>query len=289
MKELRYFKPKTWQEALELKAEYGAAMRVLAGGTDLMVQLREDAKRLECVTVLLDLSGVEGTKGIVMGEKNIRIGALTTHSELNYSPEIRKHAEFLAEAASTVGSEQIRNLGTVGGNICNASPAADTPSALMALNARLVVKSLRGERELPLAQAYVKSGVLALEEDEIVSSVVFDRIDGYCTAFIKVGRRKALAISRMNMAAALLVENGVIEDVRLVPGCVFATPCRVVQAEDFLKGKVPSREIFEACGDIVSQVMIEKTGVRWSTEYKKPVVEALTAQALCRAAGIEEE
>ncbi len=289
MKELRYFKPKTWQEALELKAEHGAAMRVLAGGTDLMVQLREEAKRLENVTMLLDLSGIDGVKDIEVGEKSICIGALTTHSELNYSPELREHAEFLSVAASTVGSEQIRNLGTVGGNICNASPAADTPSALMALDARLIVKSVRGERWLPLAEAYVKSGVLALEDDEIVSAVEFSRVDGYGTAFIKVGRRKALAISRMNMAVAILVKNGVIEDARIAPGCVFATPSRVAKAEEFLKGKAPSAELFEACGDIVSQVMIEKTGVRWSTEYKKPVVEALTAQALCHAAGIAEE
>ena len=289
MKELRYFKPKTWQEALTLKAEHGAAMRVLAGGTDLMVQLREESKRLENVTMLLDLSAIDGVKDIEVGEKSIRIGALTTHSALNYSPEIRKHVEFLAVAASTVGSEQIRNLGTVGGNICNASPAADTPSALMALDARLIVKSLHGDRSLPLVEAYVKSGVLALEDDEIVAAVEFDRIDGYSTAFIKVGRRKALAISRMNMAVALLMKEGVIEDARIAPGCVFATPGRVERAEAFLKGKTPSEELFEACGDIVSQVMIEKTGVRWSTEYKKPVVEALTAQALCRAAGIGEE
>lgn len=289
MKELRYFKPKTWQEALALKAEHGEKMRVLAGGTDILVQLREGAKRLENVTMLLDLSAIAGMADIEVGEKAIRIGALTTHSQLNDSPEIRKHAEFLSVAASTVGSEQIRNAGTVGGNICNASPAADTPSALIALDARLIVKSLRDERVLPLGEAYVKSGVLALEEDEIVSAVEFDRIDRYSTAFIKVGRRKALAISRMNMAAAILIENGVIEDARIAPGCVFATPGRVAKAEEFLKGKEPSLELFEACGDIVSQVMIEKTGIRWSTEYKKPVVEALTAQALCRAAGIGEE
>ncbi len=289
MKELRYFKPQTWQEALALKAEYGAKMRILAGGTDLMVQLRENSPRLEEVSMLLDLSGIEGTSGIEVGEKTIRIGALTTHSQLNYSPEVREHAAFLAVAASTVGSEQIRNVGTVGGNICNASPAADTPSALMALDARLVVKSLRGERSLPLGEAYIKSGVLALEDDEIVSHVEFDRIDGYSTAFIKVGRRKALAISRMNMAVALLVKGGLIEDARIAPGCVFATPGRVPQAEEYLKGKAPSLALFESCGDIVSQAMIEKTGVRWSTEYKKPVVEGLTAQALALAAGIDEE
>ena len=107
MKKLRYFKPETWQEALELKAEHGAKMRVLAGGTDIMVQLREGAKRLENVTMLLDLSNVEGISGIRVEEKIIRIGAMTTHSEMNYSPELRAHAEFLSVAASTVGSSKI--------------------------------------------------------------------------------------------------------------------------------------------------------------------------------------
>lgn len=289
MKPLKYYRPTTLDEALKLKAEHGNTMKVYAGGTDIMVQLREDSRRMADMESFLDLNAVPGLKRIELREKTIWIGALTTHSEVHYSPIIQEHAAFLSEACSTVGSEQIRNVGTIGGNICNASPAADSPSASVALDAILHVASVRGTRKLPIEEAYVKSGVLALEADEIVTAIEFPRIDEYKTAFIKLGRRKALAISRMNMACAMKVENGVIADCHLVPGCVFSTPCRVRRVEEFVIGKEPTQELFLEAGKIASEVMIEKTGVRWSTEYKQPVVEALTTQALCRAAGISEE
>lgn len=289
MKPLRYFRPATLDEALKLKAEHGASMKVYAGGTDIMVQLRENSRRMADMEAFLDLNALSELKGIELREKTIWIGALTTHSQVHYSPVILEHAAFLSEACSTVGSEQIRNVGTIGGNICNASPAADSPSPQVALNAMLHVASVRGTRLLPIEEAYVKSGVLALEPDEIVTAVEFDRIDDYSTAFIKLGRRKALAISRMNMACAMKLENGIIADCRLVPGCVFSTPCRVRRVEEFVTGKEPSMELFTEAGKLASEVMIERTGVRWSTEYKQPVVEALTTQALCRAAGISEE
>lgn len=289
MKQLRYYRPETLDEALKIKAAHGTAVKVYAGGTDIMVQLREDSRRMADMEAFLDLGKIPELKGIELRENTIWIGAMTTHSQVHYSPLIQKHAAFLSEACSTVGSEQIRNVGTIGGNICNASPAADSPSPMVALDSILHVASVRGTRQLPIEEAYVKSGVLALEPDEIVTGVEFARIDDYATSFIKLGRRKALAISRMNMACAMKLENGVITDCHLVPGCVFSTPCRVRRVEEYVIGKTPSRALFKEAGDLASEVMIERTGIRWSTEYKKPVVEALTEQALCRAAGIPEE
>lgn len=289
MQKLSYLKPQSLAEALDFLNQYGEKCKPYAGGTDLMVQLREEAPRLRGVEYLMDLGALEETRGIEVGEDLISIGTMTTHTQVNTSPVLRQHVPFLSEASSTVGSTQIRNNGTVGGNICNASPAADTLSPFVALNARLVVVSVNGTRRVALKDAFVKAGVLKLEPNEMVTRIEIDRIDDYTTAFIKLGRRKALAISRMNAAVALKLENGVIQAARIAPGCVFATPDRVERAEALIAGKTPSDELFTQAGLAVSEEMIARTGVRWSTEYKKPVIEALIRRALCRAAGLPED
>mgnify|MGYP000093846895 FL=1 len=237
----------------------------------------------------MDVQALPELRGIEVREDSIRIGAMTSHTEVNESEVLRKHVPFLSIASSTVGSTQIRNKGTVGGNICNASPAADTLSPFVALNARLVVVSVDGEREVMVKDAMEKAGKLKLAPHEMVTSILIDRIDDYSTAFIKLGRRKALAISRMNAAVALKLENGVIAAARIAPGCVFSTPDRVEKAEALIVGKAPSAALFEEAGKAVSEEMIARTGIRWSTEYKKPVIEALIQRALCRAAGLPED
>lgn len=289
MQKLSYLKPQTLKEALGYLKEYGEKVKPYAGGTDLMVQLREGSSRLKDVEYLMDVQALPELRGIKVREDSIRIGAMTSHTEVNESEVLRKHVPFLSIASSTVGSTQIRNKGTVGGNICNASPAADTLSPFVALNARLVVVSVDGEREVMVKDAMEKAGKLKLAPHEMVTSILIDRIDDYSTAFIKLGRRKALAISRMNAAVALKMENGVIAPARIAPGCVFSTPDRVEKAEALIVGKAPSAALFEEAGKAVSEEMIARTGIRWSTEYKKPVIEALIQRALCRAAGLPED
>ncbi len=287
MQTLQYFKPDSLQAALELMSQHAGNIKPYAGGTDLMVQLREGAKRLSSTAYMLDLGGLAELRGIQVQEKTISIGAMCSHTEVSRSPEILRHAPFLAAACATVGSPQIRNAGTVGGNICNGSPAADSLSPFVALDARLVIASKNGQRTALVKDIYEGANKVTLGGDEIVTRIEFDRIDDFQTAFIKLGRRKALAISRMNAAAAVkLDQNGNIAEVRLVPGCVFSTPQRVEKAEQFLLGKKPSNELFVECGKMVSDYMIECTGVRWSTEYKQPVVEALSQRALCEATSL---
>jgi carbon-monoxide dehydrogenase medium subunit/xanthine dehydrogenase FAD-binding subunit len=284
MQELSYHKPQSLGEAVALMAQYAGSIRPYAGGTDLMVQLREGAKRLKDTQHLMDLGAVPELKGIELLPDVIRIGAMTTHTEVNRSELLRKHAHMLSVASSTVGAEQIRNNGTIGGNICNGSPAADTLSPLVALNASIRLVSVRGERTLLVKDIYTGAGQVSLAPDELAICLEIPRIDGYGTSFIKLGRRKALAISRMNAAVALKIEGGVIREARIAPGCVFAVPDRVWEAEKALIGKAPSEELFYACGDMAAEQMIATTGVRWSTQYKQPVIKTLVKRALCEAA-----
>lgn len=280
MQKLSYYKPETLEEALRLLARHGGKMKPYAGGTDLLVQFREKASRLKDVEAVMDIAGMKECLGIEVYHERISVGAMTTHTQMSESPVIRQHAAFLAAAASTVGSPQIRNSGTVGGNICNGSPAADTLSPFVALDAQLVIKSAAGERRALVKDIYLGANKVSLGPGELVTRIEFDRIDEYKTAFIKLGRRKALAISRLNAAAAIRMKEGVITGARLVPGCVFAVPDRVTAAEEMLLGNAPSEELFVRCGQRVSEEMIARTGIRWSTEYKKPAIEALVERAL---------
>ena len=286
MQQLQYACPTTLDECLLLMKGAGAEAMPYAGGTDVMIHLRDRAACVQNIRLLVDLAKLEPLRGIRLENGMIHLGAMTTHAEAAHSTLLHEHAPFLAAAANTVGSQQIRNTGTIGGNVCNGSPAADTASPLTALYAEAVVRSASGTRKVPLPELYGRNGI-TLAPDELVTEFVFPSFAGWQTAFIKLGRRKALAISRMNVAAALELQNdGTISGARIAPGCVFRSPDRVREAEEHLIGKAPSRALFAEAGLISSEEMIRRTGVRWSTEYKKPVLEALVERALLQAAGL---
>jgi len=286
MQQLQYACPTTLDECLLLMKEAGAEAMPYAGGTDVMIHLRDRAACVQNIRLLVDLGKLEPLRGIRLENGTIHLGAMTTHAEAAHSDLLHEHAPFLAAAAATVGSQQIRNTGTIGGNVCNGSPAADTASPLTALYAEAVVWSASGTRNVPLPELYGRNGT-TLAPGELVTEFVFPSFAGWHTAFLKLGRRKALAISRMNVAAALeLQDDGTISGARIAPGCVFRSPDCVREAEEHLIGKAPSRLLFAEAGLLSSEKMIRRTGVRWSTEYKKPVLEALVERALLQAAGL---
>lgn len=288
MQSLQYKKPRSLDEALSLMSEHAGKIKPYAGGTDLMVQLRAGEKRAKEIEILLDCAGIVEMRGIEQKSGWIQIGAMTTHMELTQSELIQQNVKFLADAAATVGSPQIRNVATIGGNVLNGSPAADTVSPLAALDAVLIVHSKDGMRECPMGDTYCVTKEVRLAPDELVTKIVFPELKGYQTVFLKVGRRKALAISRLNVAVALKLERGVITGARIAPGCVFVVPERVERAEALLLNEQPERGLFEEVGKAVAEEMVRKTGVRWSTDYKKPVLTALTQRALMLAAGFSE-
>jgi len=286
MQQLQYACPTTLEECLLLMKEAGAEAMPYAGGTDVMIHLRDRAACVQNIRLLVDLGKLEPLRGIRLENGMIHLGAMTTHAEAAHSALLHEHAPFLAAAAAKVGSQQIRNTGTIGGNVCNGSPAADTASPLTALYAEAVVRSASGTRKISLPELYGRN-VTTLTPGELVTEFVFPSFAGWQTAFLKLGRRKALAISRMNVAAALeLQDDGTISGARIAPGCVFRSPDRVREAEEHLIGKAPSRALFAEAGLLSSEEMIRRTGVRWSTEYKKPVLEALVERALLQAAGL---
>ena len=280
MKPFDYIVPTTLVEATDILARYGAAARVIAGGTDVLVELRRDSENAP--EVIVDISRVQGLRGVDLKQGMLAIKPLTTHAEIGASDLVRKLAPLLAVAASMIGSPQIRNRGTIGGNIMNAAACADTVPPLLALGTVLTLSSASGTRQCRLEEFFVKPYKTIARPDEVLTDIQCAVLPMEArSTFLKLGRRNAVAIARLSVAAILSRDgSGVITDARIVPGAAFPTWKRVKEAERILTGHQPSQILFAEAGIKVSECMIAATGRRWSTEYKEPVIPVLVRRAL---------
>ncbi len=280
MKSFEYISPKSIEETISLLAEYSIDARILAGGTDLLIELRK--QNVKTPKVVVDISFLKELKGIASVNGSIVIKPLSSHADLLQSLILHQHASLLSSAAAVIGSPQIRNRGTIGGNIMNAATCADTVPPLIALGAKITLKSKTGSRQLDLADLFVKPYQTKAQPEELLTEISFPKLPANTkSSFIKLGRRNALAISRLSVAAILTQDkNGKITDARIVPGAALPVWKRVTEAEKLLIGEKPSKELFTAAGQKVSEVMISYTGRRWSTEYKEPVIAVLVRRAL---------
>jgi len=259
---------------------YQGDARILAGGTDLLLELRRSGT--SSPGAIIDISRIASLRGIWLREGEMRIGALTTHTELSRSDVVRSRAGFLATAAGAIGSPQIRNRGTIGGNIMNAATCADTVPPLVALGARLILRSVQADRAVDIDGFFEKPYKPLAQENEVLTSISFPPVPANArTAFVKLGRRNALAIARLSVAA-MVTRNaqGVITDARIVPGAALPVWKRITGAETMMIGAKPSASLFAAVGRKASETMIDMTGRRWSTEYKEPVLAVLVRRAL---------
>ncbi len=223
------FNPKTLEEALRAKSE-NPALTLYAGGTDWMVNRREDAQ-------LLFLNAVPELMAIVDSPDALILGACCTYTELL---ESKKLPGILRQAIVEVASPAIRNMGTMGGNICNASPAGDTLPPLYALDARVRLASVRGTREIPLASFIRGVRKIDLAPDEILTSIVLPKQDFTQSYYKKVGARSAVAISKVSFAGLKRIEGGVITAIPMAFGSVAATVVRSPKTESALIGKTPA-------------------------------------------------
>ncbi len=284
-----YKKPDSLGDCLDLLDFYQGKARIFAGGTDLLVEFRADDKKLRDVEVVIDISKLPELAFIKSDEESITIGAGTTFAEILNDTVLLKFAPFFSEACRTVGSPQIRNTGTIGGSIGTASPASDPGPPLVAMDSFLTLVSPNGRREVLLCDFMEGAYRTIIKPDELIVSVKFRKLNpdaGF--SFVKLGRRKALAIARMNVAA--YVETGVdgtVKDVRIVPGSCMPITRRIEEAENMLLGEKPNYELHAAIGKKVSEKMVEASGRRWSTPYKEPVIATLVKRALNQAAGVE--
>jgi len=276
--EFAYTSPSSLGEALEILRDYGERACVIAGGTDLMIAIRERELRAE---VVVDISAIPELRGIREVGNQLCIGPLVTHGELASSGLIKRGASVLGRAAKSVGAPQIRNMGTIGGNIINASPAADTIPALVVLGAQVVLKGNGGERNLQITDLFLGPYKTKITPQELLTEITFAKLDDtWKSSFIKLARRKALAISRINIAAMAKMDEKRAKEVRVSVGSSTPTPCRMEKAEALLRGAVPSAAVIEEASRMVAEEMVARSGVRPSTEYKRPAVQGLVKRAL---------
>jgi CO/xanthine dehydrogenase FAD-binding subunit len=272
-------------EAVALLNAPDARALPLAGGTDLLVMMRRDGAWFDR---LVDISGIPEMRAITESATAIRIGAAVTFAEVAASPLLRAAAPLLVEACLSVGSPQIRNAGTLGGNIANAAACADSLPALVALDASATLAGPAGERIVPVSSITLAPHRTALAPGELIVSFEFPKLPpGAGSAFVKLGRRNAQAIARLSMAAIGRVDTGgCIDFARLAPGAALPVAARLTTVEETLLGATLSPALIAAAGAQAAEAMITVTGRRWSTEYKEVAIQGLVAQALGRAFGM---
>jgi xanthine dehydrogenase small subunit len=283
--------PQTLGDAFALMAS--ARHAPIAGGTDLMVQITGElaAPPLR----VLDLWRLDELRGIDVVDDVLRLGALTTYTEIRRSESCRRHVPILVEAAATIGAAQIQNRGTLGGNIANASPAGDTLPVLLALDARIVAGSTSGERTIDAGMFWVGYRKTALDPDELVLRIEIPLVDGRHARFRKVGTRRAQAISKVVMALAWRQPARAVEaaeaadmpawsDVRLALGSVAERPIRALETETVLEGAQPTEATADLAAETLSAEIHPIDDVRSTADYRRTVA-ARVLHRLIRDAG----
>lgn len=269
------------EEALNYLDKF-SKVHILAGGTDLLVNLYKESPRLPSFDYLLDISNISELKIINSISNFIEIGPLVNHSRLINEPLIKNNLSVLAKAAYTIGSTQIRNRGTIGGNIVNASPAADLLPPLIALRAEVELTSRKGKRVSSLEKFLTGPYKTKLQVNELLTKIKIPLLgDNYYTDFQKIGRRKALSIARLSLALVVKIDKeGIFQDTRVVPGSATPYPQSLPETEKAINGKSTFNIDVEEIGKITGKEMVSITGERWSTPYKKPTIAVLIKRAL---------
>ena len=280
MQNFEFHSAKSIEDCLDYLSEKKELCKLVAGGTDLIPVLRNEDIYPDYVLNILE---IESLRGITEEDDEIRIGPTTTFTEMVESEVLNRTLPLLVQAAFCVGGPQIRSRGTIGGNIATASPAADVLPAVLVLGGVLEIRSRQsGSRLLPLAEAIDAPYSIRLGPDEIITGIRIEKLPpGTRSGFEKLGRRKAMARARMNMSMVVRTnEEGIISELRIVPGAVMPVARRMEEAEGILSGKRPDSSFMDAAAQALAEQILRVTGVRWSTEYKMPVVENIFKRVL---------
>jgi len=274
-----YYRAETITQALEYGEKQNNDCVFVAGCTDVAVASREDDRYLNQWVV--DISQINELKYIHESETHLHIGSGVTHTELVNSSLIRQYAQILGLASATVGSPQIRNRGTIGGNIANASPAADTLPALSALRAQVILMKGSMRRKLSLYDVINQPYNSALEPGELIKEIIVDKLPDAKSLFYKVGRRNVLSISRLSIAAVVIQScDRIVKDIRISVGSVFPKPMLFEEIHQLFLNKKPDRETISIAAKKMSDKIPEISGIRASTEYKQPVTQILCNRIL---------
>lgn len=274
-----YFEPRTIQESLRLLDQYGGDAKVIAGGSDLLVQMKHETvnpKYLINISKIPDLNYIKDNESL-----HIR-AATTLHDVLRFCARDRRYAA-LFEAIKSLGTVQIRNVGTIGGNICNASPAADSAPPLLVFDAQVKLCSLRSEKLLLLTDFFKGANLTVMASNEILTEIEIPPVPkGSGNAFLKITRAGA-DISKLSVAVALERDGEICTSCRIALGAVAPVPMRVKQAEKLLIGKKIEHGLLEEVGKKAAEEIKPVSDIRSTAEYRKKTAAFLVKEVLLRA------
>jgi xanthine dehydrogenase FAD-binding subunit len=280
MEAFEYIAPRTLAEAYQHLGN-GKRTAMLAGGTDIIVQLREGRRSCDQV---LDLKHIPELMALgFAADGTLEIGAATPLAEIYENPEVARRLPGLVDAAALIGGIQIQSRATLGGNLCNASPAADSAPALMALGARLLIGSSSGTRELPVEEFFTGPGRCALQPNEILLQVkIPPQPSGSGTCFLRFIPRNEMDIAVVNAGVLLQLsdDGATIERARIAIGAVGPTPLMVPAAVDALVGQPPSDDLFERAGQAAAAAATPITDMRGSIAQRRHLARVMTVRAL---------
>ena len=283
MNAFEYRAPASVEEVLALLAEHGEDARVIAGGTALVTMMKQ---RLVQPTVLVSLRDVEGLGGIQAAKGEIRLGALTTHREMEVSPLVNEQSPVLAETFGRVATVRIRHMATVGGSLAHADPNQDPPVTLIALDARVEIRRAGSRREMPLGNFFRDYYETALEPGELVTAVTVPPLPAASgAAYVKFLPRSAEDYATVAVAATVTLEAGGerLREGRIALGSVGATPLRAKAAEALLAGGQLDERLLSAVGEAAKREVSPLADHRGSAEYKREMTAVMVGRALTQA------
>lgn len=281
LEELEYHAPASLAEASVLLKRLGAQARIVAGGTDVLADMKME--RLSA-SHLVSLADIEELKRIEPKKDGLWIGAMVTPNRLKDSETVLEACTGLADAAASMAGTQIRNLATIGGNICGAVPSADLIPSLLTMEAQVLLATHDGERYLPLREFLVDYRKTAIRPAEILAAVFIPALpEGTGTAYVKFQLRGASALAVVGAAARLTLKGGTIEKALVAVGAAAPTSILIDEAEAFLREKKPLEEHFARAGEMASKGVKPITDLRGSEAYRRDLARALTVRALKKA------
>ena len=279
-----YFAPESLEEALRLLMEIGDGAYLIAGGTDLLVKMRN---RLLTPKAIIGLKKIKGLGRISFNKKEgLGIGATALLADVASHSVVRKHYPAIAYAAGETANVQIRNMGTVAGNLCNAAPSADNAPILIAMGAEVTLMSMKGERQIPLDQFFKGPGLTAIKPGEILTSIFVPLPPPRSgTSYQHISARSKVDISAVGLGVMITMNGEACKEASIALGAVAPTPIRAINTERMVKGKRLSLQLLDKAGVRASKECSPITDVRATAEYRKKMVAVLTKRALIEAKG----
>ena len=278
--DFEYFAPTTLSETCELLKKLGPGAKVLAGGTDILSKMKQELLFPKAIVSLKKLSGLSEIR---VENNDVIIGARVTHNGLIDSPVLQKKYPSICNAAHQMANNQVRNIGTIGGNIVNAVPSADLPPILIALGAKIKLVGTKGERILPLEDFFTGPNETVIQQDEVLTEFIISEQPFTGSTYIKFALRRSGALAVVGVAVAVAVEGNICQKARIVLGAVAPTPLRVKTAEEVLTGKEITDDLLEEAGRAAATESKPISDIRGSAEYRRDLVRVLTRRALRKA------